>query len=198
LVLLQKLEALGIEVTAAATASGPADGMVLYDRWFNNYQPIDAVYLPSCVFLQIKAQEYYHQQNGLAASAVRPEFLQASIDFYNEQIDWDTFSKRTTNKLQEYLQPEFMAGGNSCESPYWQVLNKSQAYRWRSHTPMHNYYGGSDEVVPVEMARLPEMFQKMLGGGPTTAVYAGDLADHRGTFVYSVLHSKTWFDEFLK
>lgn len=198
LVLLQKLEALGVEVTAAATASAPADGMVIYDRWFNNYQPIDAVYLPACVLMQIKAQEYYHQQNGLTASAVRPEFLQASLDFCNEQIDWDTFSKRTTNKLQEYLLPEFMAGGNACESPYWQVLNNSQAYRWRSHTPMHNYYGGADEVVPVEMARLPEIFQNMLGGGPTTAVYAGDSADHRATFLYSVLHSKPWFDDFLK
>ncbi|MCX6279952.1 MAG: hypothetical protein NT004_17950 [Bacteroidetes bacterium] len=198
LVLLQKLESLGITVTATATASAPADGLVMYDRWFNNYQPIDAVYLPGCITLQIQAQEYYHQQVGLTASAIRPEYLQASIDFYNSKIDWATFRKLTKDKLQDYLKPEFLASGNTCESPYWQVLDKSQAYRWRSHTPLYNYYGGSDEVVPVFIARLPETFQKVLGGGPTTAVYAGDKADHRATFIYSVIHAKNWFDQFLK
>ena len=198
LVFLQKLESLGINVTAAATASAPADGLVMYDRWFNNYQPIDAVYLPGCITLQIQAQEYYHQQTGLTALAIRPEYLQASIDFYNSKIDWTTFRKLTKDKLQDYLKPEFLASGNTCESPYWQVLEKSQAYRWRSHTPMYNYYGGSDEVVPVVIAKLPETFHKVLGCGPTTAVYAGDKADHRATFIYSVIHEKSWFDQFLK
>lgn len=198
LVFLQKLESLGIAVTAAATASAPADGLVTYDRWFNNYQPIDAVYLPGCITLQIQAQEYYLQQVGLTASAIRPEYLQPSIDFYNNKIDWTAFRKLTKDKLQDYLKPEFMASGNTCESPYWQVLDKSQAYRWRSHTPMYNYYGGSDEVVPVFIARLPETFHKVLGCGPTTAVYAGDKADHRATFIYSVIHEKIWFDGFLK
>jgi hypothetical protein len=195
---LQKLESLGIPVTAAATASAPADGQVMYNRWFNNYQPIDAVYLPGCITLQIQAQEYYLQQVGLTASAIRPEYLQPSIEFYNGNIDWDTFRKQTKDKLQDYLKPEFLASGNACESPYWKVLDQSQAYRWRSHTPMYNYYGGSDEVVPVFIAKLPETFQKVLGGGPTTAVYAGDKADHRATFLYSVLHEKKWFDGFLK
>ena len=198
LVFLKKLESLGIAVTATSTASAPADGLVMYDRWFNNYQPIDAVYLPGCITLQIQAQEYYHQQVGLAASAIRPEYLQASIDFYNSKIDWTTFRKLTKDKLQDYLKPAFLASGNSCESPYWQVLDKSQAYRWRSHTPMYNYYGGSDEVVPVIIARLPETFHKVLGCGPTSAVYAGEIADHRATFIYSVLHGKNWFDQFLK
>jgi len=197
LVLLQKLESLGITVTAAATASAPADGLVMYDRWFNNYQPIDAVYLPGCITLQIQAQEYYHQQVGLTASAIRPEYLQASIDFYNGKIDWTTFRKLTKDKLQDYLKPEFLESGNICESPYWKVLDKSQAYRWRSHTPLYTYYGGSDEVVPVFIARLPETFHQVLGCGPTTAVYAGDKADHRATFIYSVIHGKNWFDQFL-
>ena len=63
---------------------------------------------------------------------------------------------------------------------------------------MYNYYGGSDEVVPVVIAKLPETFHKVLGCGPTTAVYAGDKADHRATFIYSVIHEKSWFDQFLK
>ncbi|MCX6286207.1 MAG: hypothetical protein NTY96_03760 [Bacteroidetes bacterium] len=198
LIYLHKLESLGIPVTAAATASAPTDVFTIMDRWCNNYQPVDAVYLPGCITLQIQAQEYYHQQVGLTASAIRPEYLQASIDFYNNKIDWTTFRKLTKDKLPDYLKPEFLASGNTGDSPYWQTLEKSQAYRWRSHTPLKNYYGGSDEVVPVFIAVLPEYFHKVLGCGPTTAVYAGDKADHRITFVYSVLHEKKWFDDFLK
>ncbi|MEI7980009.1 MAG: hypothetical protein WCI71_00045 [Bacteroidota bacterium] len=195
---LHKLESLGIQVTAAATASAPTDIYIIMDRWFNNYQPIDAVYLPACISLQIQAQEYYHQQVGLTASAVRPEYLQAARDFYNGKMDYTSFYKATPQKLQDFLKPEFMASGNTGDSPYWQTLEKSQAYRWRSHTPVKNYYGGSDEVVPTFIAKLPQEFHKVLGCGPTTAVYAGDKADHRATFIYAVLHQKKWFDEFLK
>ncbi|MEI7489824.1 MAG: hypothetical protein WCK92_00340 [Bacteroidota bacterium] len=48
------------------------------------------------------------------------------------------------------------------------------------------------------IARLPQEFHKVMGCGPTTAIYAGDKADHRATFIYAVLHQKNWFDEFLK
>ena len=195
---LHKLESIGIPVTAAATASAPTDIFTTVDRWMNNYQPIDAVYLPACVSLQIQSQEYYCQQTGLTESAIRSQYLKAASDFYNGTIDYTAFSKLTPTKLQDYIKPEFMAGGNTGEGPYWQTLEKSQAYRWRSHTPIHNYYGGSDEVVPVFIAKLPQEFHKVMGCGATTAVYAGDKADHRATFVYAVLHQKDWFDGFLK
>jgi pimeloyl-ACP methyl ester carboxylesterase len=195
---LHKLEALGIPVTAAATASAPTDIFVTMDRWINNYQPIDAIYLPACVTLQILAQEYYLQQSGLGALVIRPEYLQAARDLYSNKIDYEAFRNMTPAKLQDYFRPEFMASGNTGESPYWQTLEKSQAYRWRIHTPVNNYYGGADEVVPVFIARLPQDIARVLGSGPVTAVYAGDKADHRATFIYAVLHQKDWFDGFLK
>ena len=195
---LHKLESLDITVTAAATASAPVDIAVTMNRWLNNYQPVDAVYLPACVALQVLAQEYYLRQNGLAESAIRPEYLQASRNLYSNNINWTTFRKLTRDKLQDFMKPEFMASGDIGDSPYWQTLEQSQAYRWRSHTPLKNYYGGLDEVVPTYIATLPEAFHKVLGCGPTKAVYAGDKADHRATFIYAVLHQKPWFDGFLQ
>ena len=197
LTFLRKLESLGIPVAAASTASGPCDGYLLYDKWMNNYQSTDAVYIPGCVVLQILAQEYYLRQDGLAALAIRPEYLQAVRNFYSNKIDYATFSKLSKDKLPEILNADFIAGGNLGTKLYWKTLDTMQAYKWRSHTPMNNYYGESDEVVPIFIARLPQEVHKLLGCGPTTAVSAGQKADHRATYIYSVVHAKTWYDGFL-
>ncbi len=58
---LQKLEEVGIKVTAAGAASAPVDIYIATNRWLNNYQPVDAVYLPGVMTLQLLAQEYYLQ-----------------------------------------------------------------------------------------------------------------------------------------
>jgi hypothetical protein len=60
------------------------------------------------------------------------------------------------------------------------------------------YYGESDEVVPVYIARLPEGFHQLFGSGSTHTVSAGAKADHRATYIYSVIEAKPWFDGFLK
>ncbi|MEI6394172.1 MAG: prolyl oligopeptidase family serine peptidase [Verrucomicrobiota bacterium] len=197
LTLLRKLESLGITVTAATTASAPCDGYLLYDKWMNNYQSGDAVYIPACVVLQILAQEYYLRQDGLAALAIRPAYIEAVRSFYNNTIDYTTFSKLTKTTLPEILNTNFMSGGNLGNNLYWRTLETLQAYKWRSHTPMKNYYGESDEVVPVFIAKLPQDIHKLLGCGPTTAISAGQNADHRATYIYSVINAKTWFDDLL-
>jgi pimeloyl-ACP methyl ester carboxylesterase len=195
---LRKLEALGIPVAAASTASAPSDAFGTMDRWINNYQPIDAVYLPGCVSNYLFAVENYNQLTGLTASAIKPQYLQAAKDFFNWKIDWPTFRKLTKDKVQDFLNPEFMATGNIGNTAFWLNLEKSQAYRWRCQTPLHMYYGEKDEVVPVFIAQLPEWYHKLLGSGSTIAISAGSKADHRATFLYSVIHVKPWFDSFLK
>ena len=72
MVYLRKLEEVGEKVTAAAVASAPVDIYITMIRWLNNYQPIDAVYLPGVVTLQLQAQEFYRQQVGLTESAILP------------------------------------------------------------------------------------------------------------------------------
>ena len=163
----------------------------------NNYQSGDAVYIPACVVLQILAQEYYLRQDGLAALAIRPAYIEAVRSFYNNTIDYTTFSKLTKTTLPEILNTNFMSGGNLGNNLYWRTLETLQAYKWRSHTPMKNYYGESDEVVPVFIAKLPQDIHKLLGCGPTTAISAGQNADHRATYIYSVINAKTWFDDLL-
>jgi hypothetical protein len=198
MIFLRRLEEMGIPVTAASTASAPVDAFATMNRWMNNYQPGDAVYLPACASNFILALEYYNQMSGLGAAAIRPEYLQAARDLYNWKIDWTTFKKRTPDKAKDFFNPEFMATGNIGNSPFWQLLEKNQAYRWRCKTPLINYFGESDEVVPVYIAKLPEGFHKLFGSGSTVAESAGAKADHRATYIYSVIHAVPWYDSFLK
>lgn len=191
---LKKLESLNIRVTATAIASAPVDISLTANRWFNNYQPVDAIYLPGCVALLLQAQEFYHEQLGLTESAIQPRYLQASRDLYNNIISWEEFSKLTPSKLSEFIRPEFARSGFVGGTPFWRVLENNDAYRWRTVTPLRSYYGGMDEVTPIYVGQLPENTQKLLGGAPATSVDAGTRADHRAVFIYGVIDQKKWFD----
>ena len=90
-----------------------------------------------------------------------------------------------------------MSGGDFGTGVYWLDLEKSQAYRWRCQTPLINYYGEKDEVVPVYIAKLAEGFHALFGSTTTRAESAGPDADHRATYVYSLIHAKPFFEGFL-
>jgi pimeloyl-ACP methyl ester carboxylesterase len=198
MVYLQKLEEVGEKVTAAATASAPVDVYVAMNRWLNNYQPVDAVYLPAVVALQLQAQEFYHQQTGLTESAILPEYLELARAFYSNQMDWETFCSKTPPKLQDFIKRAFRASGYLGKTPYWRVLEQDQAYRWRSVTPLRTYYDGKDEVTPIYIGKLPVETQAVMGGAPAQAIDAGAMADHRAVFLYGVIDHNDWFDTFLK
>ncbi len=197
LVLLRHLERLGIDVRAAATASAPSDIYTTMNRWINNPQPIDTPWLTGCVAIQVCAQDRYVQP-GLADLAFKPEYLGAARDLHENRIGWEEFSKCAPRFCGDMLRPEFIESGWRGDNPYWLRLQGEHGYRWRSHTPLRCYYGEVDEVTPVFIARLPEGFQAIVGGGPTEAIDAGPHADHRGTFLFSVAHEKKWFDDLLR
>lgn len=194
---LNKLNHSGVTVTAAAVASAPVDVYLTVNRWVNNYQPGDAVYLPGVMAIQLQAQQNYLHQKGLLESAVRPEYVEASRKLYEGKMNWEDFSKVTPSKLPDFIRPEFAKTGYLEKGSYWQTLDSEQAYRWRSEVPLRVYYGGKDEVTPTAIGFLPQETQKLLGGTPAFAIDAGDNADHRGVFIYGVLDQKKWFDSFL-
>jgi pimeloyl-ACP methyl ester carboxylesterase len=198
LVFLNHLENLGIPVTAAAAASAPADVYTIMNRWINNFQPVDAVYLTGCAALQINAHEFYYNQPGLSTGAFKPEYLQAARDLHANKIGWSEYSKIVPFKVKDMLNDEFVKSSIGGETPYWQTLQRTHGYRWRSITPLRCYHGGRDEVTPVYIAELPAGFQTLIGGGPTQSLSAGQSADHRGVFIYSVQDQKGWFESFLK
>ncbi len=194
LVFLEKLEEVGIAVSAAATASAPADVYLAVQRWVNNPQPIDAIYLPGVLALQILAYEHYSAAAGFADHAIRAQYIEACRDLHANRIDWTTFRAKTPALAKDLLRPEFIASGMTGDQGYWHDLQEEHGYRWRSHTPLRCYFGEKDEVVPPAIAKLPEQYHAVLGGGPTRSIAAGAEADHRATFLFSVHDASRWFE----
>ena len=195
---LRMLEEAEVPVTATAVASAPVDIALTMNRWINHPQAVDAAYLTGVAAIQLLAQEHYMQQMGLAESAIRPEYLAAARGLYRNDISWEEFSKRTPAKLVDFLRPEFRQSGLTGATAYWQTLERNQAYRWTTRTPLRVYTGGTDEVTPRYVGNLPEKTQQLLGGAPVTTIDAGDNADHRSVFVFGLMDQKRWFDSLLQ
>jgi dienelactone hydrolase len=194
---LQKLESLKVPVAAAAVASGPVDVALTLNRWVNNPQPVDAVYLPASVTLLAHAYANYHGVPRFTEFAIRPQYVQAAHDLYAGRIDFTAFYAKTTPSLTDFTTPEFRAMVASASGAFGASLQAAQVYRWRQVTPLRTWYGGADEVTPEWIGRLPAQVQKLVGGADTQAFDAGSNADHRGVFLRAVRDQKPWFDSLL-
>lgn len=198
LVFLNKLESLGIKVKGAAVASAPTDLFAAVNRWIYNHQNIDAVWLTGCFAIQLNSYQEYYNIPGLMNAAVKPEYQEVVRNFYLNKTGYTEFAAKTPTILFDMLQPEFIKANATISKRFFEILERNQAYRWRTVTPLQTYYGDIDEVIPEFLARLPEGYQKLIGGAQVTAIDAGSKADHRGTFLYSVAHELDWFNGMLK
>ena len=198
MVFLHKLESLGIPVTAAAAASAPVDLFATINRWLHAPASNDAVYIPALISLQIHAYEAYYGLPGFAHAAIKPEYRQITHDLYLNKLTWEQAAAKLPTRLSDLFQTNFSAASSIGQNSYCSILQDSQAYRWRSTTPLHTYYGAADEVVPIYIATMPVAYQQIMGGATVTAVAAGSQANHRGTFVYAVADQKKWFDQLLR
>ncbi len=192
---LNKLETVGIPVKAAATASAPNDLYAIINRWIHHPADGDAVYLPALLVLQVNACQEYQNLPGLAHAAFKPEYEATARDLYQNKLTWEQAGPKLPKRVADLLSDELIAAAATGTSRYWNLLQESQAYRWRSRTPLRTYYGDADEVIPPYIATLPVGYQKLVGGGATEGIEVTGKADHRGTFVHAVAEEKKWFDE---
>ena len=189
-----RLEQLGVPVKAAATASTPNDIYLLMNRWLNNRSPLDTDWLVGVAAIQINSYERYYSLPGLSVAAIRPQYWETARNFYENRIGWKEASKLFPKSVGEFFQPEFSEASSLMANRFFRQLSENQVYQWRYRTPSRYYYGKIDEVVPPFVATLPVAYQEMAGGATAQAVYAGDIADHRGTFIFGMLDQKKWFD----
>jgi pimeloyl-ACP methyl ester carboxylesterase len=198
LVFLNRLEDIGIPVTAAAVASGPPDMFAMLNRWANNWQPIDAAYIPPLVSILLNAMEEYYGMPGFVNAAIKPEYQQATRDLYLNIRTIEQVEPLIPTRLPDLLQDDFKAALGRGDDRFGQLLHESHGYRWRAVTPMHLYHGGIDEVTPAYIGQLPVGYQQIIGGAAVTAVDAGPKADHRGTFLFGMKDQQEWFGGLLK
>ncbi len=198
MVFRNRLEQLGVPVKGAATASTPNDIYLLMNRWLNNRLPLDTDWLVGVAAIQINSYERYYALSGLSAAAIRPQYLEAARGLYENRIGWNEASKIFPNSIGEFLQPDFSRAASFMANRFFKQLAENQVYQWRYRTPSRYYYGKIDEVVPPYVATLPVAYQELVGGATAEAVYAGEIADHRGTFIFGMLDQKKWFDKLLQ
>jgi len=194
---LERLENTGVPVRAAGFASAPNDIYLCVNRWIHVPSKLDVNWLTGAAALLIHSYEHYYKLPGLAAAAIKPEYQQTARDLYLNRITWETAAKTLPFYVQDLLQPEFIARNSPAADLLFRQMQANRVYNWRFKTPTFYYYGAVDEVVTPYMVQLPVEYQKTLGGTLPVAVAAGEKADHRGTFLFSLVDLKKRFDAML-
>ena len=189
-----QLESLGMPVKAAATSATPADLYLLLARWINKPTALDATWLAGSVILFTHSYAHYYDMPGLPQTVIKPEYEAACRDFYENKAGWEQLQPQIPTKIADLLQKGAVARSSAGMDAFFRRLRENQAFMWRSSTPCRYYYGKVDEVMPPYVATLAVGYTEAVGGAQAEAVYAGDLADHRGAFLYGVKDQKDFFD----
>lgn len=192
------LEQRGIPIAAAATASTPSSPWMLFMRWFYKPTEFDAQWILGTVAQLFCSYEDYYGIEGLCAEAIRPEYVKTARQFYENRLGWSDVSGSWPQKTSEFMKPDFAATTSLEKNRFGKILLENQAYEWRSLTPARYYWGAADEAIAPYIATLPVKYQETIGGAEATAVFAGDKANHRGTFIFGIKDQKAWFDQFLE
>jgi hypothetical protein len=198
LIFLRQLEQAKIPVTASVSACSPTDINFFVTHAAVNPRPIDAIWMPAACSNLLFAYENYYGLKDFTTKAIRPEYHQAAKDFYEFKIEFPEFLQKTTKSIPELLTPAFQEELKRGDGQFSKILNEGEGYRWLSTTPLRNYYGKSDEAIPEYLAKLSVEYQTQLGKKNGEVILAGEKADHRATYAFSVIDAKPWFDSFLK
>lgn len=190
---LEKLEAAGVKVTAAATASAPVDVFAALNGFLNFPRKNDASWVNSLFILSAFAFENYYAVPGLARSLFSDTYYDVARKAYLREPYNVTDIPTDLHKLlrPDYFNPQFFA-----DSAYGRLVARTQAYRWIIQTPVHNYYGEADEAISTGLGQLAMTYQRAIGNGnPKVEAISTGPTTHRGTFAKAVPLWKTWFDQ---
>ena len=190
--LLEKLEAEGVKVNAAATASAPVDIYVALSGFLDFPRPNDASWVTSLFILSSFSFENYYGVPGLARALLTDETYEIARKAYAREPYDPAAIPTDLKKLirPAYFDPQFFA-----DSAYGRLVKATTAYRWVIKSPVRNYYGEADEVITPGLGQLVQTYQRAMGTGNLVveAVSTGKTT-HRGTFATAVPQWKAWFD----
>ena len=190
---LEKLEAAGVKVNAAATASAPLDLFALMNGFFNFPRKIDADWLNSIVLLTAFSFENYYGLPGLARSVLNDDVYDVARKAYMREPFDPAAIPSDLHKLvrAEYFDPQFFAA-----SAYGRIMLENTVYRWVVKSPVRNYYGEVDEAITVGVGKMAMTYQQSIGSGnPNVEAISTGQTTHRGTFATAIPEWKAWFDQ---
>ncbi|RTL63216.1 MAG: alpha/beta hydrolase [Hyphomicrobiales bacterium] len=190
--MLEKLEASGIAVNGAATASAPMDVYATLNGFLDFPRKNDAAWVQSLFMLSAFSFENYYGVPGLARSVLTDEAYDISRKIYERQpINAEDVPTDLHKVVRaEYFDPQFFAN-----SAYGKLTKETQSYRWVIKSPVRNYYGEADEAISVGIGRLAMTYAQAMGAGnPRLEAISTGPTSHRGTFATAVPQWKAWFD----
>ncbi|MGF3021425.1 alpha/beta hydrolase family protein [Methylobacterium aquaticum] len=188
--MLERLEATGIPVAAAATASAPVDVFVPLNGFLNFPRKNDAVWVNSLFILSAFAFENYYGVPGLARSVLTDDSYALAKAAYERKAADPT---RIPTDLHALIRPDYFDPQFFATSAYGRLVAQTQAYRWVIRSPVRNFYGETDEAITPGLGQLAATYQRAFGNTRVEAVSTGDTS-HRGTFAKAVPQWKAWFD----
>jgi hypothetical protein len=200
-VFLKLLEQEKIPVTAAVTASGPADQVLFLQKPINDPTPFVAPYFPAVISNIIFAFEAYFGLEGIPEQLIRQEYLETSRKLYNFEISFVEYLQNVLidengnfRTISEVFTQQFIDESKEATSPFWKAVEATDVYRWQMRTPYRGFYSYRDEAVIVEAAKIIVDYQKSIGNTSIEGFEAGPNADHASVYLESLINAKPWFD----
>jgi hypothetical protein len=200
---LRRLEKEQIPVTAAVTASGPADQLTFFQKMINEPSSFISPYFSVTACNALFSYEEYVGLNGYAAASIKPEFLDAAQKFYRFEIPFAEYAKKVLldsagnwRYCKDIFTPKFIEESKTATLPFWNLLDDANGYRWSMRTPYRAFYSNRDEGVIGATARVIVEYQKNIGNKNIEGFNAGANADHASVYLESIINAKPWFDSF--
>jgi dienelactone hydrolase len=191
---LKRLEKENIPVKAVFTAAAPVDPQLFITRGLFAPRPFDAEYTVAALCNLILSIENYNELEGISQRYIKSEYLQLAQEFYDFKVDYHTFMSVVPKDPHLAFTETFFIEAKKADSPFWKLLAQSESYRWFSDVPLRAYYGMRDEAVPDYIASLAVHYMSTIGKTNGQAVNAGEQADHRNTFIESLVDAKKWIE----
>ena len=189
---LEKLEAAGVKIDAAATASAPVEVSVVLNGFLSFPRKNDAAWVNSLFILSSFAFENYYGVPGLSRSLFNDEYYDLARKVYLRE-PFNVADVPTD--LHKLIKPDYFNAQFFAESAYGKLVAQTQAYRWVIKSPVRNYYGEADEAIAVGVGQLAMTYQRAMGNGnPVIEAVSTGLTSHRGTYATAVPQWKTWFE----
>jgi hypothetical protein len=129
---------------------------------------------------------------GLARSLFVEEHYETAKKAY-ERVPTDVTTLPTD--LRKLIRPEYFEPGYFGRSAFGRLIASAHSYRWVIGAPVRNYYGETDEAIPVGIGQIGMFYQHAMGSGnqKVEAVSTGPTT-HRGTYARAAVEWKKWFD----
>jgi len=191
---LRRLEKENIPVKAVFTAAAPVDPQLFITRGLFNPRPFDAEYTVAALCNLILGVENYNELKGISEQYIKPEYLKVAQEFFAFKTDYPTFISVVPKDPHQAFTEKFFKDAKNADAPFWKTLANSESYRWFSDTPLMAFYGMRDEAVPNYVATLAVDYMTTIGKTNAQTINAGEQADHRNTFIQSLIDGKKWIE----